>query len=337
MKQAITIAVNSNTPLMLWGPPGCGKSQGMSQWCKENDYEYIDIRLSQKDAVDLMGIPYRNPKTNRTEWAVPSIWPTDPDKKYLIAFDEIHHGTQATLSASFQAIQERRIGDYFFPDSVRFVAAGNRAKDRTYANQMPSALRNRFGHGDVESGEEDWLSWATSVGIDPRITGFIRFSPPSLNEFIEHSQSEDEKKRASLVKTHNAFATPRSWEATDRVLKVADFKTASNFITGLIGEEIFAKFKGYIDYYQDLPDLDDLIKNPNKFEAPSGLGLQFAIISGLAAKANMKNIPNIVKYILRLPAEMQAYCMKDALSREPTIGATPAFSEWAEANEDILF
>jgi len=338
MKLEIALATTANIPLMLWGPPGVGKSQGVEQWCLENNYLFIDVRLSQKDAVDLLGIPYRDPDTDRTHWAVPSTWPTD-NVDTIIMFDEINHGTQATLSAAFQAIQERRIGDYFFPDKVRFIAAGNEAKHRTYANQMPSALRNRFGHIEVTSSEDDMCDYANAQGWSPLITGFFRFSPPSINEFEQHSESEEEKKRVSLVRTHNAFGTPRSWDAVNRLLTAAkgDINRAKHLIIGTVGQELAAKFMGYAEYYKDLPDLNKLIKAPNDFNVPENPGMQYAICSGLAAKADMKNIKNIIKYVIRLPAEFQATCVKDALSRQPMIGGTTAFAEWAEKNEDILF
>jgi len=347
MKQNIELAFAANQPTMIWGSPGCGKSQGVEQVAKELNMKFIDVRLSQMDAVDLRGIPFRDKETNRTDWAVPNIWPTD-DVPTVIMFDEINHGTQSTLSAAFQAIQERRIGDFHFPPSVRFLAAGNRAKDRTFANQMPSALRNRFSHITVESSEDDFCKYANSSGFAQLVTGFIRFSPVSLDEFTEHNKSTEEQKRVSAVKKNNAFATPRSWEAVSKLIncvttidkngtELVDLNRAKKMVIGTIGESEASKFFGYANFYKDLPDLNKLIKNPMNYDVPTAPEMQYAICAGLANKATTGNFANVIKYILRLPAEFQAMAVNDALARDVLLSTTPAFATWASNNTDVIF
>lgn len=343
-KDMIRSCMTANVPLFIHGVPGGGKSMAMEQAAKEEGYRYIDIRLSQKDAVDLCGIPFRDLETNRTMWAVPTMWPSDPNEKVLIGFDEMNHGTQQTLSAAFQIIQERKLGEFTFPESTRFVAAGNRQSDRTYANQMPSALRNRFTHITTQPEEDDWVAWANSEGFSPLITGFIRFMPQCLIEIIEHSATSEENKRVKQALSNNAFATPRSWEAVNKFLTLAtdangnlDFAKVQPLILGTIGEETATKFNGYIRLYKNLPDLNHLIKNPKSFMVPTDPGTQYAICSGLAAKTTRKNLGNIIEIINRMGQEFQVMCVKDVASRTPAITMEPLFADWANDNADILF
>ncbi|HXK56171.1 MAG TPA: AAA family ATPase, partial [Gammaproteobacteria bacterium] len=60
-----------HTPVMLWGPPGVGKSQMVAQVARRHSVAMIDIRLSQMEPSDLRGIPFRS--GSRVEWAVPSL------------------------------------------------------------------------------------------------------------------------------------------------------------------------------------------------------------------------------------------------------------------------
>ncbi|MBT8113567.1 MAG: AAA family ATPase, partial [Gammaproteobacteria bacterium] len=46
-------SAGNHTPVMLWGPPGVGKSEMVSQVAKDNDVQVIDIRLSQMEPSDL--------------------------------------------------------------------------------------------------------------------------------------------------------------------------------------------------------------------------------------------------------------------------------------------
>jgi MoxR-like ATPase len=49
-----------HTPVMLWGAPGIGKSQIISQIATGHNVNMIDIRLSQMEPSDLRGIPFKN-------------------------------------------------------------------------------------------------------------------------------------------------------------------------------------------------------------------------------------------------------------------------------------
>ncbi len=62
-----------HTPVMLWGPPGVGKSQLVSQVGNRHHVQVIDIRLSQMEPSDLRGIPFRSGE--RVEWAEPALLP----------------------------------------------------------------------------------------------------------------------------------------------------------------------------------------------------------------------------------------------------------------------
>ena len=73
-----------HTPVMLWGPPGVGKSQIVTQVAAKHNAPVIDIRLSQMEPSDLRGIPFR--VGNRVEWAIPAILP-----------DVERHGTTGIL------------------------------------------------------------------------------------------------------------------------------------------------------------------------------------------------------------------------------------------------
>jgi len=62
-----------HTPVMLWGPPGVGKSQMVAQTSRNRGVQMIDIRLSQLEPSDLRGIPFR--VGDRVEWAIPAMLP----------------------------------------------------------------------------------------------------------------------------------------------------------------------------------------------------------------------------------------------------------------------
>ena len=58
-KEFTSTETGHHTPVMLWGPPGVGKSQMVAQVAETNNIPVIDIRLSQMEPSDLRGIPFK--------------------------------------------------------------------------------------------------------------------------------------------------------------------------------------------------------------------------------------------------------------------------------------
>ena len=66
-REIASLSERSHTPVMLWGPPGVGKSQIVAKVAGDDHLPLIDIRLSQLEPSDLRGIPFR--VDERVEWA----------------------------------------------------------------------------------------------------------------------------------------------------------------------------------------------------------------------------------------------------------------------------
>ena len=66
VKAEVLACINAQRPVMLWGPPGIGKSEIIEQIGKETDRNVIDLRLLLLEPTDLRGIPYFNSKSNKS-------------------------------------------------------------------------------------------------------------------------------------------------------------------------------------------------------------------------------------------------------------------------------
>ena len=74
-------------PLMVWGAPGLGKSSILRDIATEMGIGFIDVRLAQREPVDIRGLPV--PGEDGVKWLVASEWPRDPKSRGIILFDEI--------------------------------------------------------------------------------------------------------------------------------------------------------------------------------------------------------------------------------------------------------
>ena len=323
-----------HTPVMIWGPPGVGKSQIVAQVAHRHEVPAIDIRLSQMEPSDLRGIPFR--VEDMVEWALPSMLP-DAERHGpagILFLDEITSAPPSVSAAAYQLILDRKLGDYEVPDGWAIFAAGNRQGDRGVTYTMPAPLANRFQHYELEVNLDDWVAWAYACEIDERIIAFLRFRPELLFDFDP---------------AHNpvAFPSPRSWEFTHNALqKFSDHpELFLGSLQACVGPAAGVELNAFIQNMEQMPDLDAIIGG-EAVAAPKEIDLQYATATALVgrairAKGSAEEITvhgHILNYASTFPQrEMGVMLVSDmhrAIGEE--IFEVPEFANWADAIADIM-
>jgi len=323
-----------HTPVMLWGPPGVGKSQMVAQVGARHGVPVLDIRLSQMEPSDLRGIPFRAGTT--VEWAVPAMLP-DADRhgeRGLLFLDEITSAAPSISAAAYQLILDRRLGEYRVPDGWAIIAAGNRQGDRGVTYSMPAPLANRFQHFEVTTHLDDWVAWAYRNGIDERLIAFLRFRPELLFEFDP---------------AHNpvAFPSPRSWEFAHRALhKFIDVPALLlGALQGCVGPAAGIECKAFIDNLDNLPDIDAIVRG-DPVPVPKEIDLQYAVASALVARAiraggngDAREVyGRILDYARRFPQREMGVMLVSDMHRAVGAGLfeVEAFTQWAQDVADLV-
>jgi MoxR-like ATPase len=323
-----------HTPVMLWGPPGVGKSQIIAQVAERHGAPVVDIRLSQMEPSDLRGIPFR--VGDRVEWAVPAMLPCagcDPAHGILF-LDEITSAPPSVSAAAYQLILDRRLGAYQVPDGWAIFAAGNRQGDRGVTYVMPAPLANRFAHFEVEANLEDWVAWAYEAGIDARLIAFLRFRPELLFDFDP---------------AHNpvAFPSPRSWEFAHRALqKFGDApELLLESLKACVGPAAGIELHAFVSNLDRLPDLDAILRGED-VAAPDEIDLQYAVASALVGRAlRARETPDaplvygrILDYAAKLPLREMGIMLVSDMHRAvgQKLFTVPQFSGWANAVADLM-
>jgi len=323
-----------HTPVMLWGPPGVGKSQMVAQIAERHSAPLIDIRLSQMEPSDLRGIPFRLEDT--VEWAVPAMLPsaTRHGAEGILFLDEITSAPPSVSAAAYQLILDRKLGEYEVPDGWAIIAAGNRQGDRGVTYSMPAPLANRFSHYEVEVNMDDWVSWAYANQIDERIIAFLRFRQDLLFDFDP---------------SHNpvAFPSPRSWEFAHRGLQKFDdhHELLTGALQACVGNAAGIELRAFIESLDQMPDLDAII-NGEDIPAPKEIDLQYAVASALVGRAiRAKDTDeastvhgNILAYAGKFPQREMGVMMVSDMHRAigEDIFAVPEFANWADKIADIM-
>jgi hypothetical protein len=272
-KNSILRAFKKKRPLFLWGPPGIGKSDIITQIGAQLDALVIDIRLSLWEPTDIKGIPYYAANDNKMMWAAPAELPTaemaKKHKNIILFLDEMNSAAPAVQAAAYQLILNRRVGQYELPDNVLIVAAGNRESDKGVTYRMPAPLANRFVHLELAVDFDDWFEWAVNNEIHTDVVGYLTFAKKDLYDFDPKSPSR-------------SFATPRSWSFVSELLEDDDDEnTTTDLVSGAVGEGLAVKFMAHRKVASKLPNPTDILTGKVKEMATKEISAMYSLTVSL--------------------------------------------------------
>ena len=321
-------------PTMLWGPPGVGKSSLVREACRAHGIEFIDIRLSQRDPVDIRGLPV--PREDAVVWLRSSDWPRDRASRGIILFDELTAADRALQVAVYEILLDRRLGTlYELPPGWYLMGAGNRGEDRAVATGFSSALANRFLHLEMGPVLEDWLPWARAAGVHPDVTGFLRFKPASLFDMAGDVE--------------RGWPSPRSWERASDLLhswatRPLPHSAQTTMLVGLLGPGVGREFAAWRRQAEALPDVEAMLDGRGPIQIPRRADIRHAFCAALVhylwrGENQAKRLDRFFEISRALSSDFATLAFLDA-SRHPDddeanrrvdlLVGHPAFLDWTE-------
>ncbi len=245
----IRAAVEANTPVMVTGTPGTGKTT----WVETElgaTHRVVVVPVAVMDPTDFLGLPVH--EGGRTVWAPPS-WAADidPDEPTVVFLDEITVATPSVLNAMLRMIYSRQVGMLTLPGSVRFVAAGNPADAHGGAWHLPPAIANRFVHVEWTVDVDEWVSWLVRThGSDTagHVAGYVAARPGELAP----------SPPLDVAAAGGAWPSPRSWAAAVRMADTGAGVEHHSAFVAAVGEGAAIEFAMWRDM-QDLPAARDVL------------------------------------------------------------------------------
>lgn len=294
--------------------PGIGKTTMIKDIAKSMGLKPVALLGSQYDPAELAGWALPVEGGDRMKRSIPDWFP-DGSEPTLLILDEMPQSTVAVQNIFAQMVNEHRVGSHILPDNCYIVAAGNRTSDKAGTNTIPTHLRDRLLYVEIEADVEDTIAYFSSIGVDERICGYLRHRPDYLHQFDKDA---------------DACPSPRSWERMSTILKFPiDPLCMTYAMNGQIGKAAAADFMGYLKVTLQMPDIDDLIKQPSTTAIPTNPAILHAVCAALSRRMSDKNAANIVTYLRRIPQqEFAAFAIRDAFSRDPDLKKTDAARQW---------
>lgn len=304
-QSALGVAIATRrTPVILWGAPGQGKTKTLQEIARANGMHLEEVLASIREPSDFAGLPYVvDARTTliAPDWAQRIAKATGAGKSAMLFFDEISTAPPASQAALLRVALERVAGDLYLGDDVAIVAAANPPEMAADGWDLAAPMANRFCH-------LDWALTAEAVR-DGFSLGWAEVPVPQ----VDPARAETETTAAKLLvaaflttrpdlvtvmptasaDAGRAYPTPRSWEMAATLYGFATAAGVSPvarriLVTGAIGQAAAAEFLAYVADL-DLPDPEDVLAHPERFEAPTRGDRVYAVgASVLAAiQANM--------------------------------------------------
>lgn len=309
IKTFIPMLLKANICPYIHSSPGLGKSAFAKQVAADLNLKFIDIRLSDMEPSDIVGLPTF--KEGRAHFTPFTTFPIDTDtipegyEGWLILCDEFSSGNQSVQAACYRLILDRQVGQYDLHPKAFLMAAGNLETDNAIVNPMGSALISRFAHFYIETSHKEWMEWATGK-LDIRVTSFIGRFPKHLNTF-----DPDATKPYSCQRTFHMLSD------TINGLKIDS--TYIPLIASLVGEGIANEFLAFASLYSELPEFQTIIDNPDTVEVSTNLSIRWAIMGLISHSINEENAKQCAIYLKRLPTELQVCALRQIKSHKPDL------------------
>ena len=163
-KAVILAAISADVPVIVWGPPGCGKTAMIRGMAKANNCHVEIVIASQMNPEDVGGIPHVLPSGEVR--LAPPLWvrriknSLESGRKTWVFFDEMSCARPDVQASLLRTIQERNVADIDI-SGASVIAAANHADYAASGGDLPAPTANRFAHVNMSAVPAP--EWAASI------------------------------------------------------------------------------------------------------------------------------------------------------------------------------
>ena len=292
--RALEICIASRIPVILWGPPGQGKTSVIRAIAKHQNRHLEILLASIREPQDFAGLPSIH---DGRAHLVPPDWAVRLSEvsNGILFTDEVNTAPPSVQAALLRVSLDKVAGDCDLGRDTSVVAAANPPEQAADGWDLAPPLANRFchlpwelptdvvrdgfagkwRHYDVPMPSKEAIEDA-SMRERVRVAGFLT-ARPDLATVLPKTASEQGR----------AFPTPRSWDmvATLTAWAAACRQTEGVMrilIRGCVGPGASAEYLTYRESL-DLPDPEKVLDDPRSFILPTRTDQIYVVGAGVLA------------------------------------------------------
>ena len=264
---AMEIAIDAGVPVVLTGPPGCGKTAAVNEVARRRERWLTTIIASLREPSDFGGLPIVE---GRETFQAPPSWAKQAcaHDAPIVFLDEVSTAPQSVQAALLRVVDEGVVGELALPSHTSFVAAMNPPDSAAGGWDLAAAFANRWMHLEWQGwGAAEWATWARQQGWGQAanlVGAFLRGKSTLL-----HAMPQDANARSKPWPSH------RTWARACKLMAFGSARgmplsgsVAITIATGCVGEHAAGELGTYLREL-DLPDPKDLLRNPDAWKVPT--------------------------------------------------------------------
>ena len=298
--KTLITCVAARVPVVLWGPPGQGKTSVIKAIAEDQKRHLEVILASIREPQDFAGLPML---TNGVATLMPPDWAkrlAEVDNGILFT-DEVNTAPPSVQAALLRVCLDKVVGDCEIGDDTSVIAAANPPEQAADGWDLAPPLANRFCHLNWDLPAEvvrdgiagNWVTYTIPTPSQKVIDESIIAERAVLAGFLSTRPDLTTVLPKSAVEQGRAFPTPRSWES---VAKLSGWITACGLdsgvrriaVLGCVGPGAAAEYMTYREN-TDLPNPEDIIANPKKFTIPTRMDKVYVVGASLMAVLRNRN------------------------------------------------
>ncbi len=317
--------IPAKAPVLIKGAPGIGKTDIITQACKEAGAELIISHPVVSDPTDYKGLPFA---TNGEAKFLPFGELNQlikADKLTVFFLDDLGQAPPSVQAACMQLILARRINGHQVSEHVCFIAATNRKADRAGVSGILEPVKSRFlTIIELTPDIDDWITWALKNNMPTELIAFIRFRPGLLFDF---------KPSADITNT----PCPRTVANVGRILSLGLPESLEHeTISGAAGESFAVEFTGFLRMFRNMINPVTVLMNPDGSPIPQEISTLYALCTALSRLVDDNSADRFFRYCNRLQDEFSVMTVSDAMRIKPELQNTRAFIDWTAKHKDVM-
>jgi hypothetical protein len=288
--------------------------------------------------------PTNNP-LDPVQWYSEGEWEGELPEVGVVFLDEWGQADEDVKKPAAELLLNGNVGTWRLPKTWRVSAATNRVTDRSGVMRELMFVVNRRSLVKVEPRLDPWLGWVETQREHKRphylTVSFARSHPGVVFRETVPDGSDPFCTPRSLVRMDKDLRAIRSDE--DRIAnKMPDMDTdplALEVAAGCIGSGSAGQYMAHLKYADQLPDVDDIINDPEGAKLPRGQDGQMVCAYMLVEHIGEDTAGPFLKYISRMHKDMGIMAVT-TINADPKrarfVYPTPEYREYQRKNKNVL-